>query len=183
MSIFRTLGYVGIQRTKQTPEEKKYKALKARLWLLYHITPEEQITVEKYMRSHDMNILLGETLEGTGTDHDHLTGLFRGRLAFLLNKALGYIDAHAKKMGVSQTYILQRLAEYMKTPPAVIAIGHRYGLIGKAKRKKKMIYGSAEGPLPPVIKEKKPKKKKKVTKCKSYVVNMSKGDGPIGNTD
>jgi hypothetical protein len=34
------------------------------------------------------------------------------------------------------------LADYAENPPAIAALGApRYGLIGKAQRKKKMIYG------------------------------------------
>lgn len=181
MSVLRSLGYVGTPRVKQTPEEKADKALRSRLWLLYRITPEQQVAVEESMRIHGMTCLLGTSLKGTGTDHDHNTGLYRGRLAFLINKAMGFVDAHAKTTGMTPTQILQAMARYASIPPAVTAIGYHYGLIGKAQRKRKMIYGSANGPLPPVVTPKKPNKKP--AKKKTYVVNMSKGDGPIGNTD
>ena len=86
-----------------------------------------------------MGMLLGTSLKGTGTDHDHTTGMIRGRLAFLLNKAMGYVDAFSK--GHSPE-ILRKLAYYAENPPAVAALGGpRYGLIGKAQKKKKMVYG------------------------------------------
>ena len=72
------------------------------------------------------------------------------------------------------------MANYFECPPAVEVIGERYGILHKAKNKKKMVYGSANGPLPV---ERKPRKHKKKIRRKPYVVNMSKGDGPIGNTD
>lgn len=181
MSVLRSLGYVGTPRVKQTPEEKADKALRSRLWLLYRITPEQQVAVEAYMRANGMTCLLGTSLKGTGTDHDHNTGLYRGRLAFLINKAMGFVDAHAKTTGLSAADVLRVMADYAEVPPAVKSIGFHFGLIGKAQRKRKMVYGSPSGPLPPVVTPKKPKKKP--TKKKPYVVNMSKSDGPIGNTD
>ena len=114
-----------------------------------------------------MAILMGHTEEGTGTDHSHASGLIRGRMDFRLNKALGLVEAFADKLTPEElvdlnvtpglnvaSAVLIAMACYMQLPPAVAAIGARYGLIGKAKRKKKMIYGSASGPLPPVKKAK-----------------------------
>ena len=132
----------------QTIAQRADKALRARLWLLYRITPEQQVAVEEYMRTHGMTCLLGTSLKGTGTDHDHNTGLYRGRLAFLINKAMGFVDNHAKTTGMTPAQILRAMAAYAEIPPAVSAIGYHYGLIGKAQRKKKMVYGSANGPLP-----------------------------------
>lgn len=115
-----------------TAEEK-------RLWELYRITLKEQIAIEKWQRENGMGMLLGTSLKSTGTDHSHSSGLVRGRLDFRLNKAMGYIDAFAKD---NSSEILRKLAYYAENPPAVIALGGpRYGLIGKAQRKRKMIYG------------------------------------------
>jgi hypothetical protein len=110
-----------------------------RLWELYRLTPEEQEKIEAWQREHGLGVLMGTSTRNTGTDHCHTTGLIRGRLAFLLNKAMGCIDAFAKK---DSPRILRALADYAENPPAIAALGApRYGLIGKAQRKKKMIYG------------------------------------------
>lgn len=145
-----------------TPEEKSAAAEKARLWLYYRLTPEQQIAIEKYQRENGLAILMGHSTLSTGTDHAHATGLIRGRMDFRLNKALGLVEAFADKLSDEEflclgylptadnktAAVLRAMATYMKHLPAPAAIGDVYGLIGKAKRKKKMIYGSPNGPLP-----------------------------------
>jgi hypothetical protein len=148
---------------KQTPEERAAKAKAQRLWKFYRVTQEEQATVEQYQRSSKyLSVLLerGNPDDKTPallfTDHDHDTGLFRGRLAYLINKALGTFESSYK---ARTPIVLRALADYLENPPAVSAIGPRYGLIGRAKQKKHMVYGSANGPILPPKKERKGKSK------------------------
>lgn len=112
-----------------TPAQRK------RLWDLYRITPEEQQEIEAYQRGHKQyRLLLGGHM---GTDHCHLSGLIRGRLDWRLNKLLGVVERFPEPVR-----ILRALADYLESPPAVTAVGKKYGLLGQAKYKKKMIYGA-----------------------------------------
>lgn len=119
---------------------KSEKAKRKRLWDLFRITLEEHNAVEAYQKKHPLfNVLVGTW---NGTDHDHETGLIRGRLDFRLNKLLGFVESVDKENAAN---ILRALAEYIDHPPAVTVIGLRYGLIGKAQYKKKMVYGPPKG--------------------------------------
>lgn len=69
-------------------------------------------------------------------DHNHKTGLIRGLICWNCNRALGLL----KDSLISALL----LAGYLAYPPAVQVLGDRYGLIGKAKRKKKMVYGGPQ---------------------------------------
>jgi len=144
-----------------TPEEKATAAERQRMWLYYRLTPEQVLAIEAYQREHGFAMLMGHSTLSTGTDHAHDSGLIRGRLDFRLNKALGMVEAFTSKLSLAEfeclgvstkteaaAEILTLLGRYMHMLPAMQAVGPIYGLIGKAKRKKKMIYGSANGPLP-----------------------------------
>lgn len=147
----------------KTAEEKSAAAKKARLWKFYRITPEQQAAVEYFQRNDPtLNKLLerGNLDDKTPAllfmDHNHDTGLFRGRLAYLINKALGTLENSYKDRTPA---ILRALAEYLDYPPAVRVLGPQYGLIGRAKQKKSMIYGSVDGPIKPPKKVRKGKSK------------------------
>ena len=155
----------------QTPEEKSAAAERQRLMLYYRLTPEQVVAIEEWQRDHGLSMVMGHSTMSTGTDHDHKTGLIRGRLDFRLNKAIGLVEAFTSKLSdedyralgafnVTQATaaVLQLMSAYFTLMPAVQAVGPVYGLIGKAKRKKVMIYGSPDGPLPLVKKAKKVKK-------------------------
>lgn len=145
----------------KTPEEKAADSSRKRLWDFYRITPEEQLTIEQYQRNYGLWILMGPSTGATGTDHDHTTGRVRGRLDFRLNRAMGMIETMARSTGDSISELLNGLARYYDMDVVEKALGSpRYGLIGKAQRKKKMVYGSPNGPLPVEKKAKKPKKSK-----------------------
>lgn len=134
----------------QTKEEKSLAAKRARAWTLYRITLEEQEMVEAYQWCQaPFNVLLtkGDPKENAllFNDHSHVTGLYRGRLAYLINKALGVLEGAYKER---TSTILRALVRYLDSPPAVEAIGPHYGMIGRAKlNKKKPIYGSPDGPI------------------------------------
>jgi hypothetical protein len=131
----------------QTKEEKSLAAKRARAWKLYRITLEEQAVVEYYQRNDpDYAILLTKgDPKATAllfNDHDHATGIYRGRLAYLINKALGVLEG-AYKGRTPQ--ILRALAAYLDSPPALETIGPHYGMLGRAKlNKKKIVYGKAK---------------------------------------
>ena len=132
----------------KTAEQRRDTAKRSRLMQLYRITPEEQDRVEEFQRNTEDSVLL-ERGDGSKdaqlfTDHRHSDGLIRGRLAYLINKALGTIENSYKER---TPLILRALADYLETPPFTVVFGPRYGLIGRAKRKKKMVYGSINGPI------------------------------------
>jgi hypothetical protein len=136
----------------KSKEEQRYAAKRRRLAQLYRITPEEDAAIEVYERERLLyRILLekGDPKEEAKLflDHRHSDGLIRGKLAYLINKGLGTIEGTYKER---TPQILRALADYLEHPPATAVLGGpRYGLLGKAKVKKKMVYG------PPVQKESK----------------------------
>lgn len=184
----------------QTPEEKAAAAEASRLWLYFRLTPEMVLKIEAKQREQGLAMLMGTSTVNTGTDHCHATGLIRGRMDFRLNKALGLVEAFTNKLtpedlialnaankDIATARILHLMSEYMLFMPAPAAVGDVYGLINKAKRKKHMVYGSPNGPLP---EEKKPRKPKTVkepklkTSKRKYVMDLSGSPyGAIGNTD
>lgn len=135
----------------KTKEQISADAKRKRNWILYRCTPEELEQVERFMRgigtfSHLLE--KGGAKEGRiYTDHDHVSGKIRGRLAYLINKGLGVIEGTYKEKTPT---ILRCLAYYLENPPAQTVLGPRYGMIGLAKiNKKKKIYGSENGPIKP----------------------------------
>lgn len=125
----------------KTAQQKKDAAKDARLRKFFRTSLEEYRAIEKWQEKFHYP-LLGESRRGL--DHDHKTGLIRGVLDWRINRALGILE---NAFGENTVYVLQSLARYIATPPAVTVIGERYGLIGQAKYKKKMVYG------PPVEKK------------------------------
>ena len=136
----------------QTKEERSLAAKRHRLDVLYRITPEEEWEVENYqLNDPTLQLLLqrgnGEFDALRFTDHRHSDGLIRGRLAYLINKALGTIEVSYKERTPAT---LRALADYLEHPPFERMWGPRYGMIGRAKmNKKKKVYGSASGPIQP----------------------------------
>ncbi len=135
----------------QTKEEKSLAAKRARLKKFYRITPEEQAVVENLQRDDPTLTVLLQRGDGSSdallfTDHRHHDGLIRGRLSYLINKALGVLEGSYKDR---TPVVLRALARYLDNPPFSRVFGPRYGLIGRAKNKKKMVYGSPDGPIKP----------------------------------
>ena len=91
-----------------------------------------------------MPLLLGTTRRAL--DHDHTTGQLRGILDFRINRALGMIENSFKE---KTPEILRHLAYYLERYPVTDVLGPHFGILGKAKKKKVMIYGSAYGPIKP----------------------------------
>lgn len=102
----------------------------------YNLLPHEREVIRKAQGNKDP--ITGEPLsEHAHLDHDHKNGLVRGLLNPMTNKTL-----------IDKLDILRKSIEYLEHPPAVRAIGTVYGLIGKAKKKKKMLYGPDGSPEP-----------------------------------
>ena len=127
-----------------------------RLWVLYRLKPEERAAVRAFQATHPaFRLLLGSN---EGTDHNHATGLQRGLLDWRINKAYGALE---KARPANLSAVLRALAEYHDAPPAVTVLGERYGLMGQAKYKAKMLYGPPPGhdePDAPVRKRRKRKR-------------------------
>ena len=106
-------------------------------WELYGLLPGERDKIREYQRGLDP--ITGQPLKlNANLDHCHISGLCRGLLNPMTNKRL-----------VDNITVLKRTLEYLENPPAVAALGEKvYGLIGKAKRKKKMRYGPMGTPDP-----------------------------------
>lgn len=106
----------------------------ARLWELYRITDADYESI----LSHQAGVcaITGKIPNAhLNIDHCHKTGLIRGLLSAWANKGLSFFN--------DDPACLEAAARYLRNPPAVSAIGKRYGLLGRAQRKKKMIYGSS----------------------------------------
>jgi hypothetical protein len=113
----------------KTSSAKAKASRTRRLWKLYGLTPTERQRIESFQKGHPIySVLLGKHL---GTDHCHRTGLIRGVLDFRINRVYGVLEKAFPKN------------------TAEVLSAKKYGLIGQAKYKKKMVYG------PPVAKGKK----------------------------
>lgn len=132
------------RRAKKTTAAQKAKsraqARRNRLWKLFRISPEEYDAILAFQWAHPVfSLLLGKHL---GLDHRHSSGLVAGLLEWRINRAYGMIEAVAPR---NTSDVLRALAEYHDNPPAVTALGGpRYGLLGKAMYKRKMIYGGPQ---------------------------------------
>jgi hypothetical protein len=110
-----------------TPRER-------RLWELYRLTEADWNKILTFQGGICPITLRLPGNVAFNTDHCHTTGLIRGLLSPWANKGLAYFDDDPDQ--------LRRAADYLENPPAVTALGRKvFGLLGKAKRKKKMIYG------------------------------------------
>jgi hypothetical protein len=137
----------------KTLEQKRDAAKDARLKKFFRTSLEEYRAIEKFqLESAEFAPVLGTTRRGL--DHCHETGLIRGVLDWRVNRALGIIENAFK---LDSAAVLRAMAAYVECYPAPLVIGPRFGIIGQAKNKKVMIYGSENGPLPPIKQKKKRK--------------------------
>lgn len=107
-----------------------------RLWELYRLTEEQYQTILTYQGG--VCAITGRLpgRQALNVDHDHETGQIRGLLSPWANKGLSFFD--------DDPYLLRRAASYLENLPSVAALGAPvYGLLGRAKRKKVMVYGQA----------------------------------------
>ena len=125
----------------KTAQQKKDSAKDARLKKFFRVSLEEYRAIEKHQVDCGLGLLLGTTRRAL--DHSHKTGLVRGVLDWRINRALGWIE---DMFGWQTSEVLNMLANYYDDPPATELLGApRYGIIGRAKNKKKMVYGSSAG--------------------------------------
>jgi hypothetical protein len=106
-----------------TPKEKRDA-------LLYNLRPGERELIRSFQNNRDP--ITGAVLKpNANADHCHKSGLIRGLLNPMTNELL-----------IDNKQTLINTLKYLENPPAVAALGEKvYGLIGKAKRKKRMLYG------------------------------------------
>jgi len=105
--------------------------------LLYNLRPGDRERIAAYQGGIDP-ITGAPLVEAFNIDHHHGSGLVRGALNPWTNKTL-----------IDDQKILVKMLKYLENPPAVAALGEPvYGLIGRAKRKKKMLYGPDGRPTP-----------------------------------
>lgn len=142
----------------KTAQEKRDAARDARLKKFFRISLLEARQVRDYQEWNvDFRNLLAKDGKRESWDHRHSDGLSRGWMATMLNKAYGMIE---RLYPDNTSEVLRALAFYHDNPPAVQMLGRRFGIIGLAQDKAKMIYGSEKGPLP-AIKGKAKKRKKR----------------------
>jgi hypothetical protein len=104
------------------------------LWLKYRLLESEYEVILRYQGGVCAGC--GEPPRKTrlAVDHSHKTGQVRGLLCWLCNRAIGILRDKAETAA--------KLGAYLASPTAPAALGKEtYGLIGKAKSKKKMVYG------------------------------------------
>jgi hypothetical protein len=126
----------------KTAEQKAEGAKNARLKRFFRLDLKEYKQVEGYQVRVGLGILLGTTRRAL--DHIHTTGQLRGILDWRINRALGWIEAACGDKTVDALYAL---ASYIQAYPVTAVLGPRFGIIGKAKKKKKMVFGSPNGPI------------------------------------
>lgn len=116
------------------------------LWVKYRTTEEDYAAVLKFQGGVCAGC--GESPRKTrlAVDHDHKTGRIRGLLCWLCNRAIGILRDNSDTA--------TRLGKYLAAPTYPAALGKEtYGLIGKAKHKKVMVYGP---PVEVTIRKRKP---------------------------
>jgi len=127
-------------------EQKKIDARRNRLWRFFRLTPEDYESIKKYQEEHFLfRCLIGKDKKRNAVEHRHKDGLVRGLMAVILNRAYGIIE---RLYPNNTSEVLRALAEFHDNPPATSALGSpRYGILGISRSKKKMIYGSPDGPI------------------------------------
>lgn len=123
------------------------ESLKARTKRLsdnYNLTIEQSDRIDVYQNNVCWICGRAESVKNRrlATDHSHLSGLIRGRLCSRCNPLLGklenaFIRLGMHKLGLEFVAIVERLAEYIKNPPAVTALGREvFGWPGKIGTKR-----------------------------------------------
>lgn len=87
------------------------------------------ISMDEYNRLGNVCAVCGRTgkTREISVDHDHKTGLTRGRLCMRCNKGIGLFGDNPD--------LLTTAAEYLYSPPAVNLFGIRYGRPGRVNKK------------------------------------------------
>ena len=116
------------------------KARAKRLSDNYNLTIEESDKIDAYQKN--VCWICGRPEPVTGrrlaTDHSHLDGLIRGRLCSRCNPLLGKLENAFVRLGMHKipsvqfVQIVERIAAYVKNPPATAALGRQvFGWAGK----------------------------------------------------
>jgi Recombination endonuclease VII len=139
-----------VEYAKNNKEKKRKAVRKYTLWQYFRLTPEEWETILKYQGGVCAISGKPPVTRALAADHDHKTGKVRGALSLNINRGLAYFS--------DDPVLLRKAADYLENPPASRALGKEvFGLIGKAKKKKTMIYGSPNGPIKALKKVRKKK--------------------------
>lgn len=118
-------------------EKGKQSTRKNHLWVMYRLTLDQYDKLFEFQNGRCAGCNRQPGLRRLAVDHCHSTGEIRGLLCWSCNNGLAFYDDDADR--------LQKLAGYLRTPPATQALGLTvYGLLGKAQRKKKMVYGGPQ---------------------------------------
>lgn len=129
----------------------KEKSRERALWNSFRITPAEWEQVHSYQ--HGVCFVCGLPQEPAKTgpkrlasDHDHITGEFRGLLCSRCNPLLGKLENAFRRYGfhkltnITLVALLLRLSRYLAAPPTRTALGRTVigypGRIGTAAHRK-----------------------------------------------
>lgn len=108
---------------------KRQKA--ERLQGQFNLSVEESEKIKEYQNKSCAicGVSVSFLKKDLATDHDHKTGLIRGKLCWFCNKLLALARDNPE--------LLVKAAVYLLSPPAVLALGSpRFGLPGRAGTKK-----------------------------------------------
>lgn len=107
------------------PCHVKYQRV-SKLRNIFNLTPEDAQAILDHQGGVCPICLRAPKAGGKGLsiDHDHKTGLIRGRVCWLCNQALGMLADDWERM--------VRMLQYLEKPPAVAALGEeRFGRVGR----------------------------------------------------
>src|ERR1700676_964042 len=116
------------------------KARAKRLSDNYNLTIEESDRIDAYHKNVCWICGRPEPVVGRrlATDHSHLDGLIRGRLCSRCNPLLGKLENAFVRLGMHKipgvqfVQIVEKIAAYVKNPPATLALGRQvFGWAGK----------------------------------------------------
>jgi hypothetical protein len=116
------------------------KARAKRLSDNYNLTIEESDKIDAYQKNVCWICGRPEPVVGRrlATDHSHLDGLIRGRLCSRCNPLLGKLENAFVRLGMHKipglqfVQIVEKIAAYVKNPPATAALGRQvFGWAGK----------------------------------------------------
>jgi Recombination endonuclease VII len=121
-------------------ETQKEKQKATRLWVVYRLTLEDQKKILEFQGGVCAISGKPPKKQPLSCDHDHKNGKIRGMISTRINRGLAYFN--------DDPALLRRAADYLENPTAPRALGREvYGLIGQARHKSKMVYGSPSGPI------------------------------------
>ena len=103
------------------------------LWKRFNLTQDEVVAIHAAEQGKcpicGNELVLGSP--GVCIDHEHGSGLLLGVCCFRCNRGMGLLGSNREKL-LARLY---KAIAYLETPPAVEAIGERYGNIGRGAAK------------------------------------------------